>query len=243
MRPLKIYLCEDEDMQMKVNHLILTEHLSRKHIKAELICRSEYCQEDDEFLKTIDMAILDIDLGGNSGIELAKKIRILNSKSAVIFVTGHPEYSLEASQILLSGFLAKPIDPLVFEEIIDRALVQINGYRVSQMSSKTASFQNGKIVIKERSIISIEKIPNTHEVNIITRDEILTAYDTIKDIDKRISDLFIKVNVSVIVNMSYIKRIESRQVVLRDGRTYKISYRRKEKVEEAYEEFVRRMYV
>ena len=83
-------------------------------------------------------------------------------------------------------------------------------------------------MIKERSIISIEKIPNTHEVNIITRDEILTAYDTIKDIDKRISDLFIKVNVSVIVNMSYIKRIESRQVVLRDGRTYKISYRRKE---------------
>lgn len=243
MRPLKIYLCEDDDMQMKVNRLVLTEHLSRKNIKAELICRTEYHQENEEFLKTIDLAILDIDLDGNSGIELAKKIRTLNSKSAVIFVTGHPEYSLEASQVLLSGFLAKPFDPLVFEEIIDRAIVQINGYRASQMACDTASFQKGKIVIKERCIISIEKIPNTHEVNIITREETLTAYDTIKDIDKRISDVFIKVNASVIVNMSYIKRIECKQVVLRDGRTYNIAYRRREAVEEGYKEFVRRMYV
>lgn len=58
----------------------------------------------------VQVIFLDIEMHGLKGIEaadlLAKKYPRLN----VIFVTGHPEYSLSAHGVFPSGFLTKPVD-------------------------------------------------------------------------------------------------------------------------------------
>lgn len=64
-----------------------------------------------ELLEIYDVQIvfLDIEMAGINGLESA---RILNEKFNdinIIFVTGHPEYSLEAFDVHPSGFLTKPV--------------------------------------------------------------------------------------------------------------------------------------
>ena len=57
----------------------------------------------------IDVACLDIEMGAVSGIDLAKKLKELNPKIDIIFVTGYTEYAFEAFNLRASGYLFKPV--------------------------------------------------------------------------------------------------------------------------------------
>ena len=59
---------------------------------------------------TPDIALLDIDMPGMNGLELARRIRDMHPDTAVIFLTGYSEYALDAFQLHASGYLMKPIN-------------------------------------------------------------------------------------------------------------------------------------
>ncbi|MBR5090957.1 MAG: response regulator [Ruminiclostridium sp.] len=53
---------------------------------------------------------LDIEMPGVNGIDTAKEIQKRYPKLNIVFITGHPEYALQAHGLFPSGFLIKPID-------------------------------------------------------------------------------------------------------------------------------------
>ncbi|MGN0470663.1 MAG: response regulator [Acutalibacteraceae bacterium] len=57
-----------------------------------------------------DIAFLDIKMRGMTGLELAKKLKDINGKVNIIFVTGYSEYSLDAFRLYASDYLLKPVD-------------------------------------------------------------------------------------------------------------------------------------
>lgn len=57
----------------------------------------------------IDIAFLDINIKGITGLNLAEKLQSYNSKVNIIFCTGYSEYSLEAHDLYCSAYLMKPI--------------------------------------------------------------------------------------------------------------------------------------
>jgi len=57
----------------------------------------------------IDVAFLDIRLGGKDGIELAKRLKCINPRLNIVFCTGYDEYTLQALELHASGYLLKPI--------------------------------------------------------------------------------------------------------------------------------------
>ena len=63
------------------------------------------------WLKTnrADLAILDIDMPGMNGIELAAEIKKLHPDTAILFLTGFSEYALDAFSLRASGYLLKPV--------------------------------------------------------------------------------------------------------------------------------------
>ena len=58
-----------------------------------------------------ELALLDIDMPGMNGMELAERIRQRWPGTAVIFLTGYSQYAVEAFRLRVSGYLLKPIDP------------------------------------------------------------------------------------------------------------------------------------
>ena len=65
-----------------------------------------------------DIALLDIHMRGMNGVELAKKLKEINPKINIIFVTGFSEYTGEAMGLHASGYIMKPVT----KEKIDREL-------------------------------------------------------------------------------------------------------------------------
>ena len=81
----------------------------------------------DEALKNMenceyDLALLDIDMPGMNGLELAKNIKEKWPETSIIFLTGYSEYAVEAFSIHASGYLLKPVSVEKLKADIDYAL-------------------------------------------------------------------------------------------------------------------------
>ncbi len=58
----------------------------------------------------VDVVFLDIEMPGTNGLELARRLKLSAPTTNVVFVTGYPEYALDAWQTQASAFLVKPVD-------------------------------------------------------------------------------------------------------------------------------------
>ncbi len=68
-----------------------------------------------------DLVLLDIRMPGTDGIALAQRIRELSPRTAIVFLTAHPEYALRAWELHASGYLLKPLTAALLCEELDNA--------------------------------------------------------------------------------------------------------------------------
>lgn len=76
----------------------------------------ECCDRDH-----VDVAFLDIEMPGVNGLDLALRLKVVSPETNVIFVTGYPEYALDAWETQASAFLVKPVD----DAAVSKALAQL----------------------------------------------------------------------------------------------------------------------
>lgn len=57
----------------------------------------------------VDVAFLDIEMSGMSGLALARAMKALRKETNIIFVTAYSEYAHEAFGLRASGYLTKPV--------------------------------------------------------------------------------------------------------------------------------------
>lgn len=103
---MKIIVCDD--YLLIVHSLIRDVKRIDEHAECEGFTDST---EAIEFIKsnTIDVALLDIDMPEINGLTLGREILDRYPKANIIFVTGYPEYALEAHELYASSFLVKPV--------------------------------------------------------------------------------------------------------------------------------------
>ena len=88
------------------------------------------CDEALDFVKenAIDIAFLDINMRGMSGLALAEKIIASCPDCRIVFCTGYEEYAIPAFKLHASGYLMKPVSAKDVQVEIDN----IKGFRQSQ---------------------------------------------------------------------------------------------------------------
>ena len=75
-------------------------------------------QEAVDFAKMnrVSLAILDIELGTASGLDLCRTLLDINPRTNIVFLTTYPDYSLDAWKTEASGFMLKPMTPESIKE-------------------------------------------------------------------------------------------------------------------------------
>jgi len=56
-----------------------------------------------------DIAFLDIEMWGMNGIELAQKLKEIQGKTNIVFVTGYSKYALDSYTVKASDYVMKPV--------------------------------------------------------------------------------------------------------------------------------------
>ena len=60
-------------------------------------------------MNQVALAILDIELGNASGLDLCQALLDINQRTNVVYLTAYPDYSLDAWDTKACGFLVKPL--------------------------------------------------------------------------------------------------------------------------------------
>ena len=103
---MKVLLVDDEELQ-----LLRLENACKNVLKdSEFFVFSNSSKAFEGVKdKKIDLAFLDIEMPGLNGIQLAKKLKSVNPKVKIIFVTAYDNYALAAFKLHASGYLTKPV--------------------------------------------------------------------------------------------------------------------------------------
>ena len=122
---LKIAVCDDDASERAYLYELAASWAARNHRHLTEI--KQYAGAD-AFLfdyaaeKDFDILLLDIEMPGTSGIELAKAVRRENSAVQIVFVTGFYEYFSDGFDVSALHYLIKPVDAAKLFPVLDKAV-------------------------------------------------------------------------------------------------------------------------
>ena len=159
-----------------------------------------------------DVAFVDIDLKGESGLECARVLTELNPKLEVIFATAHSEYMANAFEIYAFDYLVKPFN-------VERVVKTLSRIRIKAEEEESVTWSekhNGKLMIKGKEqisfidkgeIIFIERSDNA--TRIVTAEEIYKTSVALGSIEEKLHPSeFMRCHKSYIINLSKVSKIE-----------------------------------
>ena len=191
---------------------VINKLLGVTTLNYKIIEINEYNEKVEGSLNKIDgnkIYILDIEVPGMTGLELARKIRKTGDwTSPIIIITSHDEFKHVGytAKILMLNFITKNEElEKDLSETLEVAL-EIN------MSKKSLCYtsKGDLYYIPYQDILYIEKSLNDNNCNVVTINNVYNIRKTIIDLEDKLSDdiNFIKTHRSCIINLKNIKYID-----------------------------------
>ncbi len=149
---MKILLVDDENLQL----IRLKKAVKNVLPNAEIISYTNPIMVPKETEQNkIDIAFLDIEMPELNGITLAKKLKNINPKINIIFVTAYDSYALDAYKLHASGYVTKPVSEEKIKKEIDQLRFNVELKLTKKLQVKCFGnfeiFCNGEPLMFERN--------------------------------------------------------------------------------------------
>ena len=241
MNPLKVIVVDDE--QLARDELCFQlEQAGGVEIAAHAGNGLEAIGAVDRFGP--DLVLLDVQMPGLTGFEVARRLLGRETAPLIIFVTAYDQHAIEAFDVNAVDYLLKPVDPARLDQALDRARRRLSSERpaptgdlngqleriVKMMAERGLQADNGRrdqvaVKVGERFLlVQADEIIYAsladESINIVTGQVAGTSnYRTLDDLQARLDpDVFWRVHRSHLVNINKIKEIVpwfSRNYILR----------------------------
>ena len=237
---INILVCDDDAEWLKVANDLLTS-LSQKYNIVVTISTYQSIgsiPKNDIENKKIDIAYLDIELeNGENGIELAKIIQKYNKWAVILFLTNHREFTKEAFfDVQAFGYLGKPIKKNIFENYYQKAVLQVSSVKNREVQAVLEFYcEKLPVTIKQKDIFFIERIGRKTKIKTMKKAYMIN--DSIKQVEVRLDDCFLKISQSVIVNMKEISFLSKTLCCLKTGEEFVVGRTYRNVVKNTYDKF------
>lgn len=216
---LKIAICDDDAAQREYLKEITAgwaagnRHLTevRQYSRAEDFL-FDYGEEKD-----FDILLLDIEMPGMNGVDLAKKVRQENSVLQIVFITGYYEYFSDGFDVSALHYLLKPVDGKKLRPVLDKAVHHLAGRQRSVLI--TAEGSSIKVCLADILYAEAENV----YVAVHTVREIYRMRMPLGKFAEQLDETFFKVHRSYVVNLKFIKKITRTEVTMANGDTVPVS--------------------
>lgn len=179
-----------------------------------------YCEENE-----FDIGYIDIEIGKDNGLEVAKKLKYINSKALIIYISSHENYYEDMVQAEPFRFVKKELTDIEkFEkELIVTLLAAIR--RINNKSRYGFVFNRSKYFIELDKIKYFYSIARTihicGEVNGVPSYFYMKMDELQKEL-RNIDRNFIRISKSYIVNINYVI-IKSKNKIVIEGKLLTIT--------------------
>ena len=219
---LNIALCDDNPVHLEDVRIRMQEIMADKETSE--ICSFSSAEEvlsqvEDGWIPQI--AVLDIELDGENGILLAKKLNEIVPDCRIIFMTSYIDYAPEVYETSHIWFVIKTRADEYFEPAVNKALASLT--EEAPAVPGILIRENGrKILVPLEEILYIGKVGRKAHVHCDHRD----YYDTrrpVQLIPEYLTDCFIQCHQGYWVNFRMISELDHDEFVLKEGTRIPIS--------------------
>ncbi|MDR2237608.1 MAG: LytTR family DNA-binding domain-containing protein [Chryseobacterium sp.] len=206
MRTIKCIIVDDEPLAIS-----LLENYVRKTPFLELVFSAENPITALEYIRNnhCDLIFLDIQMPELTGINFMK---IVGDTHKYILTTAYSEYALEGYEHHVVDYLLKPISFERFHKSVLKAQERFSFHENTKEPYFFVKSSGQQYRINFNDILYIESIKDY--VNIRTVEQEYIVLDTLKSLENQLSEEFIRIHKSFIINLDKVRNIGLKKVIL-----------------------------
>ncbi|MBQ8515573.1 MAG: response regulator transcription factor [Ruminococcus sp.] len=227
--PIRIALCDDEPQQIMQMRRLLQEWNADKASEIEI--RAYNSAEQflfDYEANPCDLLLLDIEMNGINGMELAKTLRTKGDMLPIVFITGFSEYMADGYDVEALHYLLKPVRKEKLFEVLER--FSARGQIRTQV---LLPCENGTMRISEDSILYCEAMGKQTHLFLSDGQKLICTCG-ISKLAKELSHDFIPCHRSYLIHLRFIRSISKTAVTMDNGQELPLSRRLYESVNRAF---------
>ena len=164
-----------------------------------------------------DILLLDIEMSGMSGVDLAKRLRQENETVQLVFITGFPDFVAEGYEVSALHYLMKPVSSKKLCTVLDKAASNLA--KSEKRLPVTHERQTDFVPLSHIYYIEAQK----QYILIHTVEKTYRMKASLAETQSALDEFFIKCQRSFLVNLRHVARVNTGCVVLKNGAEVPIS--------------------
>ncbi len=161
------------------------------------------CIDDDA-----DVVMLDVQMPGASGLEVAERLAELEPPPAVILVTAYPEYALDAFERKVADYLVKPVRRERLTAALQRVQVATRPQREAASAAPVPADANRRRHLSAHYRGGVQTVPMEDIIYLLAEQKYVTVRHTsgtmlvdesLKALEQEFPDLFTRIHRNALV--------------------------------------------
>ena len=152
-----------------------------------------------------DVVFLDVEMPGATGLSLAPLVRERAAPPAVVFVTAHAEYAVDAFAVEAFDYLLKPVDPERLARVLERLRERSVPGDVGPLAKVAVVAPGGRELVDFDQIYYVQAEGDYSRVH--TYDRSYLSTDALGELERKLGAGFARVHRSYLVNLAKVSRV------------------------------------
>lgn len=217
---IRIILCDDDPAFLQALRAEIIRAFEKMNMNVTITASGRAADVTDAQFADCDMAFLDIDFEDEdyNGIDIARSLRLVNSRALVFFVTNFIDYAPAGYEVQAFRYILKRDITDVLERYILQAMEQFaQGQELLRLQARDETLD---ILLDEIAYLEVMG----HSVSIHNGGRAYELSATLSGLEERLAGHgFLRIHKSYLVNMAHIRKFRSRECQLLDGTVLSVS--------------------
>ncbi len=169
--------------------------------------------------RSCDLLLLDVQMPGRDGTQLAAELRLRTPAPAVVFVTAHAEHALKAFDLEAVDYLTKPVKRERLQAALRRVAQRIGALAPAANAGAPVEEEGPVIVVSDRGRVIRVPVSDVlymkaelKYVTLRTADHTHVLDDSLAELAERLGDRFLRVHRNALVAKRAVRALERRAI-------------------------------